>query len=191
MKKFRPSPALVISLIALFVALGGTSYAAITSLPANSVGTPQLKNGAVKAAKLNRDVAKSYVTYGGTLPAGKTEVGDWGYGDTAQGGAGAQSWPVFSFPVPLAKAVNHAVGVNGSSGPHCPGAGRAAPGYLCVYVANKSNTDQIHNFNIYNPETADGGNNTAGAHGFSIYLAATTIGAWSIKGTYAVTAPAR
>jgi hypothetical protein len=182
MKKFRPSPALVISLIALFVALGGTSYAAITALPKNSVGTAQIKNGAVTAAKLK---------WGQTLPAGKTEVGDWGYGDTAQTGAGAESWPVFSFPVPLAKAVNHAVAVNGSSGPHCPGAGRAAPGYLCVYVANKSNTDQIHNFNISNPETSDGGNNTAGAHGFSIYLAATTIGAWYIKGTYAVTAPAR
>jgi hypothetical protein len=32
--------------IALFVALGGTSYAAF-SLPAGSVGTKQLKNGAV------------------------------------------------------------------------------------------------------------------------------------------------
>ncbi len=57
-----PSPALVISLIALFVALGGTSYAAIT-LPKASVGAKQLKknavtalkikNGAVTAAKLN------------------------------------------------------------------------------------------------------------------------------------------
>jgi hypothetical protein len=43
---------LVISLIALFVALGGTTYAA-TSLPANSVGTPQIKNKAVTAAKIN------------------------------------------------------------------------------------------------------------------------------------------
>jgi hypothetical protein len=57
-----PGPALVISLIALFVALGGTTYAA-TSLPKNSVGTKQLKknavtskkikNGAVTAAKIN------------------------------------------------------------------------------------------------------------------------------------------
>jgi hypothetical protein len=39
-------------LIALFVALGGTTYAA-TSLPANSVGTPQIKNKAVTAAKIN------------------------------------------------------------------------------------------------------------------------------------------
>jgi hypothetical protein len=46
-----PSPAFVISLIALFVALGGTTYAA-TSLPKNSVGTKQLKKGAVTAPKI-------------------------------------------------------------------------------------------------------------------------------------------
>lgn len=37
--------------VALFVALGGTSYAAV-SLPANAVGTRQLKNGAVTGRKL-------------------------------------------------------------------------------------------------------------------------------------------
>jgi hypothetical protein len=47
-----PSPALVISLIALFVALGGTTYAA-TSLPKNSVGTNQIQNKAVTPAKIN------------------------------------------------------------------------------------------------------------------------------------------
>ena len=52
-RRFMPSPAMVISLIALFVALGGTSYAAITALPINSVGTKQIKNGAVTAAKLH------------------------------------------------------------------------------------------------------------------------------------------
>ncbi len=48
-----PSPPLVISLIALFVALGGTSYAAI-ALPKNSVGTKQLKNGAVTKTKISK-----------------------------------------------------------------------------------------------------------------------------------------
>jgi hypothetical protein len=48
-----PSPALVISLVALFVALGGTTYAA-TSLPKNSVGTKQLKSGAVTKKKINK-----------------------------------------------------------------------------------------------------------------------------------------
>jgi hypothetical protein len=41
----------LVGYIALFVALGGTSYAAF-SLPAGSVGTKQLRNGAVTARKL-------------------------------------------------------------------------------------------------------------------------------------------
>jgi hypothetical protein len=53
MRLRAPSPAFVISLIALFVALGGTTYAA-TSLPKNSVGTKQLKNGAVTKGKINK-----------------------------------------------------------------------------------------------------------------------------------------
>jgi hypothetical protein len=47
----RLSPSLVISCAALFVALGGTSYAVI-ALPANSVGTKQLKKNAVVSAKV-------------------------------------------------------------------------------------------------------------------------------------------
>ena len=47
----RPSASLLISMLALFVALGGTSYAAIT-LPANSVGTEQIKKSAVTGAKV-------------------------------------------------------------------------------------------------------------------------------------------
>lgn len=46
-----PSPSMVIACIALVVALGGTSYAAI-KLPRNSVDTKQLRNSAVTAPKL-------------------------------------------------------------------------------------------------------------------------------------------
>jgi hypothetical protein len=49
----HPSPALVVALIALFVALGGTSYAAI-NLPRNSVGTAQIKNRAVTQMKISK-----------------------------------------------------------------------------------------------------------------------------------------
>ena len=58
----RNRPAVIISTLALFVALGGTGYAAF-SLPKNSVGakqlkrnavtTPKIKNGAVTGAKMN------------------------------------------------------------------------------------------------------------------------------------------
>jgi hypothetical protein len=48
-------PALVVSVIALFVALGGTGYAAF-SLPKSSVGAQHLKNGAVATKKLKNGV---------------------------------------------------------------------------------------------------------------------------------------
>jgi hypothetical protein len=73
--RFRPTPAMVVATIALLVALGGTSYAAI-ALPANSVGTVQLKNGAVTAAKIKAGVipsqgalAYAHVTADGTIDA--------------------------------------------------------------------------------------------------------------------------
>jgi hypothetical protein len=54
----HPSAALIVSTIALIVALGGTSYAAF-SLPKNSVGTKQLKNGAVTTNKIAKSVQVS------------------------------------------------------------------------------------------------------------------------------------
>src|ERR1700674_5288774 len=62
-----------IALLALFVALGGTSYAAL-SLPAGSVGSKQLRNGAVTSRKL----AKHAVTAASLDPnsiAG--HIADW------------------------------------------------------------------------------------------------------------------
>jgi hypothetical protein len=47
----RPSPALVVASLALLVALTGTSFAAVT-LAKNSVGTVQLRPGAVTSPKV-------------------------------------------------------------------------------------------------------------------------------------------
>src|SRR3954452_11094326 len=53
----RPSPAMVVAVIALCVALGGGAYAAI-KLPKNSVGSKQLKKGAVTPPKLSAKTIK-------------------------------------------------------------------------------------------------------------------------------------
>ncbi len=50
----RPTASMAISLVALFVALGGVGYAAV-SIPDNSVGTNQLRNGAVSNAKIRNN----------------------------------------------------------------------------------------------------------------------------------------
>ncbi len=69
MKKIvgRLSYANVVATMALFVALGGVGYAA-TQLPKNSVGTKQLKNGAVTAKKLGKSAKGSLA--GPTGPQG-------------------------------------------------------------------------------------------------------------------------
>jgi hypothetical protein len=63
-----PSPALAVSIIALFVALGGTTYAAV-SLPANSVGTKQLKNSAVTGTKIKNGSVTTPKISKGTIAA--------------------------------------------------------------------------------------------------------------------------
>ena len=56
----------VVAYLALFTALGGTSYAA-TQLPANSVGTSQLQRGAVTYSKVRRHSLTARVFAPGTL----------------------------------------------------------------------------------------------------------------------------
>jgi len=69
----RPSPALIVAIIALVISMGGTGYAAFT-LPRDSVGTKQLKNGAVTAAKVKRHSltgAQINLKKLGTVPAAR------------------------------------------------------------------------------------------------------------------------
>jgi hypothetical protein len=95
----RPSPATAISLVALFVALGGTSYAAIT-LPRNSVGPTQLKRNAVTSSKvkdgtlLKKDFKKGQLTAGAQGPKGdRGDVGPVGPATGAAGGDLTGSYP--------------------------------------------------------------------------------------------------
>jgi hypothetical protein len=53
MSRRLPSPALVISLVALFVSLGGASYAV------TQIGTNQIKNGAVTGKKIRNSTIRS------------------------------------------------------------------------------------------------------------------------------------
>jgi hypothetical protein len=56
LRRFRPSPAMVVASIALFVAIGGISWAAAT------IGTDDIKNGAVTKSKIHKKaVAKKKI----------------------------------------------------------------------------------------------------------------------------------
>jgi hypothetical protein len=57
-----------VALLALFVALGGTSYA-VSSLPRGSVGSPQLRSGSVTGSKLARGAVTDAKVKQGSLTA--------------------------------------------------------------------------------------------------------------------------
>src|SRR3954464_5467873 len=57
-REHRFTSAHAIAIAALFFALGGGAYAAVGNLPTNSVGTKQLKNGAVTPPKLSKSTVK-------------------------------------------------------------------------------------------------------------------------------------
>jgi hypothetical protein len=79
----RPSPATAISFIALFVAFGGTGYAAAT-LPRNSVGSAQVMDGSLKTRDLGlktigalRGAAGPAGPSGATGPTGPPATALW------------------------------------------------------------------------------------------------------------------
>jgi hypothetical protein len=85
----------VLSTLALFVALGGASYAAVT-LPRNSVGAAQLRPNAVTAAKLGFALASKASVVAGTVTAPGSSCGGTGSGPSPPCAAPA--------PIPVASA---------------------------------------------------------------------------------------
>jgi len=55
----RPSPAMVVACVALLIALGGTSVAAVSQLARNSVGPAQLQFAAVTGPKIRSNAVNS------------------------------------------------------------------------------------------------------------------------------------
>jgi hypothetical protein len=74
-RRRRPSTAHVTAGLALFVALGGTSYAAGATLAKNSVGSSQLRTAAVKSSDVAKDAITSIKVKDGALQASDFKAG--------------------------------------------------------------------------------------------------------------------
>jgi hypothetical protein len=92
MKKMRPrlTFANVISCLALFVALGGSAYAA-TQLKKNSVGTKQLKKNAVTEAKVGNEAITAAKVKSGTLTGTQIDVSTLGTVPSAKNATSANN----------------------------------------------------------------------------------------------------
>ncbi|MGH2941543.1 MAG: hypothetical protein ACRDLN_02025 [Solirubrobacteraceae bacterium] len=198
-----------VAYLALFVALGGTSYAAIR-LPANSVGTKQLRASSVTSAKVRngslrpQDFASGGVRrgprgpegpkgdpgpFGGALPSGKTLRGRWAVsGLNADAGAGDVASAAISFGFQLAAPPARRFVLGASDPPQCPGtaaAPEAAPGTLCFYVEFQININNQLETII---GTTPGATSREGAEVYATNANA-AVGGYGARGSWAVTAP--
>jgi hypothetical protein len=84
-----PSPAMLVALLALFVALGGSAYAVKSaSAPANSVVTKSIKKGAVTQLKIAPGAVGTAQIGAGAVGPGQIAGGAVGPGQIAPGAVG-------------------------------------------------------------------------------------------------------
>ena len=93
-----PSPAAVLASAALLVALGGTSVAAVVTVPRASVGTAELRNGAVTTAKIRNGNVTSADIADGSVSSADVQYGslrrvDFRPGQIPHGPTGPQGPP--------------------------------------------------------------------------------------------------
>ncbi len=95
MLKLRaPGPAMGVAMFALFVALGGAGVAATNALvPKNSVGTEQIKNDSVTAAKIAHNSIPSVLIKNGSLMAVDFAAGQIPAGPKGDTGATGATGP--------------------------------------------------------------------------------------------------
>ena len=198
----------LVAYLALFFALGGTSFAAVSKLlPPNSVGTRQVINGSL----LKQDFKRGQIPPRGArgargprgdpgpqgadgppgadfsvtavLPSGQTETGVYG----VSGNSVSRISDSVNFRIPLAAALDkpHVQFLTAASAAttSCPGAGKAAAGYLCIYEKTGSNRTFVDTLST---ATALSG---SGPGGFLIYFTASATTPAISYGTWAVTVP--
>jgi hypothetical protein len=232
-RRFLPSPALALGVIALVVALGATAYASPLRTSRLADVAAKTRSATVTRAQAESLIARYFDAHRralrgadgkagpagatgavgptgapgapgvdgtpgapgapGTIPAlapsGMTQTGAFAIGGYQV--TGQDSRTSISFPFALASAPTVDEVLTGSTDAHCTGtsaAPTAAPGYLCLYIANDFDVTPITGLSVY-PQNL--GNSAEGASPFGAMLTAqaTTTGDMSIEGSWAVAAP--
>ncbi len=211
-KRLRvPSPAMVVALLALFFALGGSALAAKHYLLSS---TKQIAPSVLKKLKGNagakgltgptgaqgpagpqgaQGAAGQNLTAQTVLPSGQSESGTFSAGAGYDAGKKGEEKENFgyigagiTYVQPLAHPIaeNHIIDIksSGSTTSECPGVGKAQAGYLCLY-----------NYISFDVEPGYGYSNTTEfstpSPGVVLYWEVSGAGEAYVGGEYTVTAP--
>jgi hypothetical protein len=198
-----PSPAMIVALVALFVALGGVGYAALT-IPRDSVGKAQLKRNAVVSGKVKdgglrmRDFKRGELPTGDAGPQGppgRSALTPLGPGETISGvfvvvgtaaGADEVADNSVTFQIPSRTAFDGAhieILPPGGTSANCAGRGQAAPGFLCLYQTHDPFNTSFDEGDIFDVENASG---QASAIGFSIEIVSDAAGPYAVYGSWTI-----
>jgi hypothetical protein len=140
-ERFRrlPSPALVISAVALVVAVGGGSYALATS--------DSHKDRTIAKRVANEQINRAQA---GPLASGQTLRGT--FGTAGQKTTGFVDEAAITFQVPLKSSPTFHDLPPGTSSGKCPGSvakPSAKPGNLCLYEAFRTGTTGLRNRGVF------------------------------------------
>lgn len=166
----RLTVANVTAFLALFVALSATSYAAF-KLPANSVGTKQLKKGAVTSAKLAARSVDGSKVVPNSLTGADINVATLGKVPSAATADTAGAAPIAKVLIVKATGTN---GLSGSGGNIAAATAVCPPGTFVIGGGTEL-TDQNNQAvndgypSAVNAWTSDVFNGGAGTPGFTVY----------------------
>lgn len=199
----------VVALLALFVALGGTSFAAATlisgsQIKPHTIAKNRLTNKAIKQLKGNRGPAGAPGAQGAQGiqgiqgPAGPFPNGNMPGGNTLRGNWMAlcdqnepTCWTDIAFGYQMASPlVAHYIPVGTPASAACPGSGDnplAAAGHLCVYETIESNITEGPVDFVYDQDFNPG---QSGRWGAEVRLIPAAAGYYFSLGTWAATSPA-
>ncbi len=208
----RPTPAFFVAMLALIVALGGTSYAAITVTGAQikdgSITTRDIRNGTLRAEDFGRQLLAGQQGAKGengdaglaaprsqpararaassALASGEILAGAFEVrGDAVQAGDTFRTTLPFGHKLPAYPTAVRLLSNPGFTTPDCQGWGGdpdPAPGVLCIYVDGTGNQPDVR-INFA------GGNNVVLLTGTGLAVRATRPGALSAFGGWAYRVP--
>lgn len=203
-RRRTPSPALVVSVIALVVAGTGTGIAATQFITGKQVKDNSLTGRDIKDGSIaKKDLAKSVGTIGpqgAAGPAGRSALEPLRSGESVRGvwavagvpGAFSTDFVGITLPVPAPVQIDskHAnfAGNDSTAGDGCTGTAAApvsAPGFVCLYFAHASGTTSALASGALSDLTEQVGDGSTS--GFTIFVAGTAN--FTANGTWVYTAP--